>query len=322
MPKVSVIVPVYGVEKYIERCARSLFEQTLDDMEFIFVNDCTKDASMLVLESVIKDYPYRQSQIRILHHKVNKKLSRARETGVRFATGEYIAHCDSDDWIENNAYELLYNHAVKYGCDFVKSDHYLTDGENSIVKTVCCSEGVTKETAISYLLTCKGWNSIWDTLTKRELYIKYNVKFTDDTMLEDFFVITQLLLFSKKIGIVRQPFYYYFQNPNSICHEVNEKAVINKCYQAYRNIQFILNSVHKIYGDKFRKEEVVIKYVPRRLMIPIMTNQANYKYWRDIYKENLFDVAKSKYINFILKIQYYLVVSRIYPLYSALCKKK
>ena len=99
MPKVSVIVPVYGVEKYIERCARSLFEQTLDDMEFIFVDDCTKDESIEVLKRVIDLYPVRKDQVKIIHHAVNKGLSRARETGVNAATGDYIGHCDSDDWV-------------------------------------------------------------------------------------------------------------------------------------------------------------------------------------------------------------------------------
>ena len=78
MPKVSVIVTVYGVERYIERCARSLFEQTLDDMEYIFVDDCSKDSSISVLENVITQYPLRKGQVRIVHHEQNKGVSRAR----------------------------------------------------------------------------------------------------------------------------------------------------------------------------------------------------------------------------------------------------
>ena len=82
MPKVSVIIPVYGVEKYIERCARSLFEQTLEDMEFIFVNDCTKDNSIDILLRVIDEYPKRKSQVHILNHEFNKGLPVARQTGI------------------------------------------------------------------------------------------------------------------------------------------------------------------------------------------------------------------------------------------------
>ena len=100
MPKVSVVIPVYGVEKYIERCARSLFEQTLDDIEYIFVNDCTKDRSIDILNEVINDYPARKQQIRIVHHKENKGLPFARQSGWQVATGEYVANCDSDDWVD------------------------------------------------------------------------------------------------------------------------------------------------------------------------------------------------------------------------------
>ena len=81
MPKVSVVIPVYGVEKYIERCARSLFEQTLDDIEYIFVNDCTKDRSIDILNEVINDYPARKQQVRIVHHEENKGSALARLSG-------------------------------------------------------------------------------------------------------------------------------------------------------------------------------------------------------------------------------------------------
>ena len=94
-PFVSVIVPIYGVEKYIERCARSLLEQTIENIEYIFVNDCTKDNSIAILESVIKEYPHREHQVRIIHHGTNKGLPQARKTGLLNAHGEYIAHCDN-----------------------------------------------------------------------------------------------------------------------------------------------------------------------------------------------------------------------------------
>lgn len=122
MPKVSVVIPVYGVEKYIERCARSLFEQTLDDIEYIFVNDCTKDRSIDILNEVINDYPARKQQIRIVHHEKNKGLPFARQSGWQVATGEYVANCDSDDWVDLNLYEMMYKEAIEKNADIVVSD--------------------------------------------------------------------------------------------------------------------------------------------------------------------------------------------------------
>ena len=87
--KVSVCIPVYGVEKYIERCARSLFEQTMQEgIEFIFVNDCTPDKNIEILERVLAEYPHRKEQTKIIHHENNKGLVSARNTGLTYAVGE------------------------------------------------------------------------------------------------------------------------------------------------------------------------------------------------------------------------------------------
>ncbi len=111
MPKVSVIIPVYGVENSIERCARSLFEQTLDEMEYLFIDDCTKDRSIEVLKSVLKDYPKRKSQVTIHRMDNNSGQAKVREWGILNATGEYIIHCDSDDWVDKDIYRELYEKA-------------------------------------------------------------------------------------------------------------------------------------------------------------------------------------------------------------------
>ena len=118
--KVSVCVPIYGVEKYIEQCVRSLMEQTMTDgIEFIFVNDCTKDKSMSILNQVLEEYPHRIDQVKIIEHEVNKGLPSARNTALNEAKGEYIVHCDSDDWVEPTMYESMYNKAKISNADII-----------------------------------------------------------------------------------------------------------------------------------------------------------------------------------------------------------
>ena len=112
MSKVSICVPVYGVEKYIERCAISLFEQTYPDIDFIFVNDCTKDRSIEILEEVITRYPERQKDIKIINHAKNLGLAAARNTLIENATGEFVFIVDSDDYLALNAVELLLSEQV------------------------------------------------------------------------------------------------------------------------------------------------------------------------------------------------------------------
>ena len=97
--KVSVIIPIFGVERFIRKCAETLMEQTLQEVEYIFVNDATPDGSISVLKEVIAYYPQRLTHVRIIEHKVNKGLPAARNTGLSYATGEYVFHCDSDDYL-------------------------------------------------------------------------------------------------------------------------------------------------------------------------------------------------------------------------------
>lgn len=322
MPKVSVIIPIYGVEEYIERCARSLFEQTLDDMEFVFVDDCTKDNSITILENVIKDYSNRQKQIKIIHHDVNKGLSHARETGVKSATGEYIGHCDSDDWVSAQMYESMYNKAVDNNLDFVKCGHYVSNGHDYTAVEVFGGEEISSEDAIRYLLLWRGWNSIWDTLVKRSIYLENRIEFTDFPMLEDFFVTSQVLMNTKSIEIVNEPLYYYYVNPYSISNNPEISAIVKRGVQAEKNIYYITDILNRKYGDKFKEEELILKTVPRRILVPIMRNYSNYKYWNQLKAPKLFRLMNSKMWHRSLKLQYFLINVRLYPIFKLLHRNR
>jgi len=115
--KVSVVVPVYGAERYIERCARSLFEQTLREVEYVFVDDCTPDASMDVLRHVLDDYPDRRAHVRFLRTERNSGQAEARRLGMVACNGEYMIHCDPDDWIDAEYYEKLFCRAHQADAD-------------------------------------------------------------------------------------------------------------------------------------------------------------------------------------------------------------
>lgn len=130
MAKISVISPIYGVENFIGKSVESMMRQTLDDVEFIFVNDCTKDKSLEILQSVIARFPERSSQIKIINHVCNKGLPSARNTGLEAAKGDYVFHWDSDDYADAEMLESMYNHAVKNNADIIWCDWYLTFSEN------------------------------------------------------------------------------------------------------------------------------------------------------------------------------------------------
>ena len=224
MPKISVIVPVYNVEKWIERCAHSLFEQTLDDIEYIFVNDCTPDNSIEVLKQTLERYPKRKNNVKIIHHEVNKGLTSARNSGLAEAEGEYIAHCDSDDWVEPTMYEELYNKAIEDNADVVYSDlkmifkdkeEYYTTAKHSLDK---------KKMMKNYIASV--WTVLWNFIAKRDLYISNNLKSpTHLCYCEDFWLSVRLFHFAKNISYINKAFSNYNrQNEGSITHKLNKKT--------------------------------------------------------------------------------------------------
>lgn len=128
--KVSVIVPIYGVEKFIGRCVETLMRQTLKEIEYIFVNDATPDRSIENLHEVLTRYPDRQDSVVIIVNKMNKGLPASRNIGLQMAKGEYIFHCDSDDFVEPDMLEVLYTEAVKEQADIVWCDWFLSFEKN------------------------------------------------------------------------------------------------------------------------------------------------------------------------------------------------
>lgn len=319
MPKVSVVIPVYGVEKYIARCAVSLMEQTLDDMEFIFVNDCTQDNSIEELKRILALYPNRSAQVKIINKDYNEGLSFARKTGVENASGDYIGFCDSDDWVDITMYEKLYNKAFYERLDYVKCGHYITNGITTLSRNnVNLSDSPNKEEMLSRLLRCTGLNSVWDTLTRRKVFEDHSFKYTSDSMLEDFFLATQIIESCSSYGVVDEPLYFYFQNPDSISNSPSEIAYIKRGTQARDNALWIIDYIHQLYGNKYTKEEVVLKNVPRRIIIPIMINSSNYSIWNSFFPGNSVGYLLSPYVALVLKLQYLLVLTHLYPIYKKL----
>lgn len=244
MIKVSVIVPVYNVEQYIERCAHSLFSQSLDKIEYIFVNDCSCDNSIPLLESVIDLYPERRDYIRIVHHDCNKGLSAARKTGYSFAKGKYIAHCDSDDYVHRDMYRLLYEKAINNQADVVMCDFYFHYAEDKIktYHTISITNNTNKRDILKRYLK-NSWTVVWNILVKKSLYVKYAISFPEHiTYCEDFFLSVRQLFFASKIDKVDLPLYYYNkENQNSIMHNLSMKSAAEEREVYLNTIDFFRN---------------------------------------------------------------------------------
>lgn len=235
-PKVSILVPIYGTELYIEKCARTLFEQTYDNIEFIFVNDCTIDNSVNVLKRVLEEYPLRKSQTRIIEHKENKGLAGSRLTGLQNATGEYVWCVDSDDYVEKNAVEVLLPYMLD-DYDFISFNYFLNDGKTT-------TKFESKELNVENLLTNRIPPSIWKCVVKRNLYYNNGIwPVVGINVSEDYLLTARLILLAQKKILLDKEFLYYYNvsNLDSYMNNMKESSFENCVdsaliiYDFYRN---------------------------------------------------------------------------------------
>lgn len=214
--KISVIIPVYKAEKYIDKCVESLMEQTLDEVEYIFVDDFTPDASVIIAKEIIDRYPQRRKFVKWIHHPQNKGVASARNSGLAAALGKYIYYCDSDDYLDIRMLEKLLKKAEDENLDFVWCDFFM-ETLNGIFeeKTAsCCDDkATTLKKYIAY-----GWNSPCNTICRRDVYEKNGIKsMTSISFCEDFELMTKLFICSNSWGKVDEPLYHYNrQNIGSI----------------------------------------------------------------------------------------------------------
>ena len=224
MPKVTICIPVYNVEKYIERCARSLFEQTLDDLEFIFVDDCTPDRSVKILKSIIEEYQLRFAEknytARIERMPTNSGLAAVRRQGYQFASGDYITFCDSDDVMPADAIETLYNLAVESGADIVSGDmEWLFEDGTTKRNNVSLPYGNDAESVYRALLTYKYSHNLCGKIFKNDLLCNHTyMTFDNHTNGEDGFLFYQLVQHTHKVVHNNFVCYQYYQNTHSSTH--------------------------------------------------------------------------------------------------------
>lgn len=246
MPKISIIIPIYKVEKYIERCARSLFEQTLDDIEYIFVDDCSPDKSIAILENIIKEYQPRLNKehknVRIEKMSQNSGLPNVRRYGIKLATSDYIAHCDSDDWVELDMYQQMYNKAIEEDADVVVCDYVVTNG-TSVSKTINACHAKSPGQLIENCLFQRDPWPLWNKLFKRKAYS--NIEYPKGAMGEDFATTIQLFKNVTKLSYIPKPYYHYFQNPTSTIHQQSKAAVLRKFHQLLDNTNIAIRHLEK-----------------------------------------------------------------------------
>ena len=244
MPKVSVIVPVYNVEKYIAKNLESLVNQTLKDIEIIIVNDGTKDNSM----KSVKEFATRNPKKIVCLEKQNGGLSDARNYGIPYAKGEYIAFLDSDDYVELDMYEKMYELAKKENSDMVECDFYWEYPSKIKIDT---GEIYTNQKEMLEKIRVVAWNK----LIKRKILEESQITFPVGYQYEDAEFTYKLVPYLKKVSFLKKPCVHYIQREGSISNSQNERT---------KEIFDVLENVIQFYKEKGiydnYKEEIEYTY--------------------------------------------------------------
>ncbi|MBQ9357335.1 MAG: glycosyltransferase family 2 protein [Prevotella sp.] len=211
--KVSILVPVYGVEKFIEECAVSLFGQTWQDLEYIFVDDCSPDDSIAKLREVLQRYPDRAAQVRIIRHDRNRGSGAARATLLQAATGDFVVFADSDDIMETNAVELLCQCQQQSGADIVTGAFVRLFADGSHGQPVLPWTGSKEDMLRLMLVQNTIEHHLWARLIRRSLFADHGIDFQEGiNMAEDYSMMTRLLFVASSHAYINNVVTYYREN--------------------------------------------------------------------------------------------------------------
>lgn len=312
MPKVSVIIPVYGVEKYIERCARSLFEQTIDDIEYMFIDDCTPDGSIAVLIRVLDEYPERKSQVVIHRMEQNSGQAKVREWGIQSATGDYVIHCDSDDWVDKNLYRALYDKAIAEDAQVVVCDYKLTDGIN-IIKEVEGCRNTNCSNFLQHLLLQKEPWSLWNKLFKRTDCFRELI-FPTGNMGEDMVLCVQMMFHCQRAAYVSGVYYNYFCNNNSISNLRDASLHIRNFERLKSNTDLLITIIQE--KDIPHKKWIIngLQYNATVTLLNVIHGNKEFRdLWMNTYPGANWRFVFNPYMKIERRIKCFLAIMGLYP---------
>lgn len=255
MAKISVIIPVYNTQAYLEKCLDSVFAQTFQDFEAVIVNDGSPDDSQTIINRYREQYPEKVVAL----YQENAGLAAARNTGIAAATGDFVFFLDSDDYLPAHALETVYSHASKHDLDIVCFSLF-QDLDGTITHTPY-RKIHTDDPVTSYIL---NEVTACNKLIKRELFVQSGLRFPLGLYYEDLATIPKFALYTNRIGHLEEPLYYYVTRSGSIMQQkkYNPKltsifSVMETLRDAFQNTQYVqelecLHIVHFLHDAALR----------------------------------------------------------------------
>ena len=273
MPKFSIIIPVYNVEKYIKECLDSLKKQTYQDFEVIIINDGTKDKSM----EIAKKYPYK------IINQLNQGLSVARNNGVKHAKGEYIIFLDSDDYLEKDTL-LKISESLSNNPDIVRfqiKEIY----EDGIIKEYPekAFHGLNGEEAFAKIVKYHFVENAWCYAIKRKYYQRKKFSFKPGTIHEDFGVIPLVVREAKIVNSINYIGYNYRQRQGSIMSNKDYTKIKKQVDDFYHHYKYLIKEIGQVKGNT----KVFKSYIANSMLKKICElNLKDYSYYKKMLKKD------------------------------------
>lgn len=278
-PDISIVVPVYNVEKYLFRCLDSIFSQQFSGTyEVIAVEDCSSDKSLQLL----RNYQAKQPQLKIIEHGVNKTLAIARRTGMDASSGDYILHVDSDDWLLPDALEKPFKKCLEMNADVLVFNYVIENSEGQRTLVDCIKKEVVTtdkdQVQIQFLKTA------WNKLVKRSLtcnlnYGKYSINSTEDLL-----YASEILLKARVICLMPESYYVYFMNIESITRVNKPHILINNQVNILQQIKTITDK----YNATPQFTNTILRYLQKNIY---------YATAQSVFLQNKVDIKKNELIN-------------------------
>lgn len=320
--KLSIIVPVYGVEKYIDKCLDSLVKQSLKEIEIIVVNDGTKDNSQKIIDKYVKKYPDKIKS----YIKENGGQGSARNYGLEKANGEYIGYVDSDDFIEKDMYKKLYNKAKENNYDIVVCGNYNVseDYQNKNIDTFINNYNTDLENIFF------GKMAVWNKIYKRDILIKNKLEFKEKVWYEDLAFTLKAIMNSNTFAFIDEPLYDYLIREGSTMNNSNVQRNL-EILDAFNDIlSYIQHNKKEEYFSKI--EFLAIDHIYISAIVRVLKAEADDKVKRetinkliDYMNKKFPNYKNNKYINTLSKnrkIIYKLINIKMYGLINLIFKVK
>lgn len=288
---ISLIIPVFNVEEYLEQCLESIIEQSFSDYEVILVDDGSTDKSM----EIIREYKKRFNQVKVLSQR-NKGVSEARNLALKYAKGEYVLYIDSDDFLKFNMLEIMVNKANKTNADIVMCNYNLYYGVNNknnrvVSYNVLEDKIYSSSEVIDMILNFNIQGQLWNKLFKKSLLLENNFEFESGRYIQDIFPVFKVINNSNKIAFINDDLYCYRQRDTSTIHKKNTKLAEDYYHAMTSIIQYIIKNNLQVNSNSFKvfRASVLSYFI--------------YHYTNTDVNMNYRDFKKSKYADLEVKFK-------------------